>query len=120
MPRLRVFTWIILAINALFLVWIIAGIVGRPAAADCGTLSAELCDTAGQVGTVIGVGLIVGLWVTTDVILGILWLITQRKTRDCPQCGHNVKRGQQQCKRCGYSFVQSAAPGTTLIPPDSR
>jgi hypothetical protein len=108
-PRFRVFTWIILAINVLFLIWIITGIASNNStAADCGSLDRAACEAAENVGTAIGVGLIVGLWVAADVILGVLWLITRRKTRDCPACGRTVKRGQLQCKSCGYDFGQAA------------
>lgn len=97
-PRFRIFTWVILAINAIFLVWIIGGVATRP--------NPE--DTASNVGTAIGAGLIIGLWVAADLILGILWLITKPKTRDCPACGRTVKRGQMECKGCGYDFAQAA------------
>lgn len=97
-PRFRFFTWIILVINAIFLIWIITGIANRP----------DPTDTAANVGTAIGVGLIIGLWVAADVILGILWLITKPRTRDCPACGRSVKRGQMECKGCGYDFAQAA------------
>jgi hypothetical protein len=97
-PRFRIFTWVILAINAIFLIWIIVGISTRP----------NPDDTASNVGTAIGAGLIIGLWVAADLILGILWLITKPKTRDCPVCGRTVKRGQMECKGCGYDFAQAA------------
>lgn len=97
-PRFRVFTWVILAINAIFLIWIIGGVATRP----------DPTDTAANVGTAIGAGLIIGLWVAADVILGILWLITKPSTRDCPACGRAVKRGQMECKGCGYDFAHAA------------
>ncbi|GAB3676378.1 zinc ribbon domain-containing protein [Saccharopolyspora tripterygii] len=96
-PRFRIFTWVILVINAIFLIWIIGGI----------STPTNPTDTAANVGVAIGVGLIIGLWVAADVILGVLWLITKPKTRDCPACGRAVKRGQTQCGHCGYDFAQS-------------
>lgn len=107
-PRFRVFTWIILAINVLFLIWIISGVAGRPDA-SCTALDQETCQAASDVGTGIGALVIVFLWVAADVILGILWLITRPKTRDCPTCGRSVKRGVTQCKSCGYNFAQASA-----------
>ncbi|WP_406691989.1 hypothetical protein REH65_08335 [Saccharopolyspora sp. ID03-671] len=47
-------------------------------------------------------------WVAGDVILGILWLVTKPRTRDCPACGRTIKRGQMTCKSCGYDFAQAA------------
>lgn len=97
-PRFRIFTWVILAVNVIFLIWIIDGIATRP----------DPTSAAANVGTAIGVGLVIGLWVAADVILGILWLITKPKVRDCPACGRAVKRGQMECKGCGYDFAQAA------------
>jgi hypothetical protein len=108
-PRFRVFTWIILAINVLFLIWIIGG--ASSAADNCdGQVgdALEACQAGTAVGAGIGVALIIGLWVAVDLILGILWLITRRKTRDCPVCGNDVKRGQTRCKKCGHDFAQAA------------
>lgn len=118
-PKFRVFTWIILAVNVIFLVWIITGIAGRPGAtaATCDSLDIRTCQAASDAGTGIGVLLIVFLWVAADVILGILWLITRRKTRDCPQCGRSVKRGKTECKSCGYNFAQSAQATQAQQPP---
>lgn len=111
MPRFRVFTWIILAVNAFALLYIILSAATRPGPTNCGTLSAQTCTDAYNAGSAIGIGLLIGLWVAADVILGIIWLITKPKTRDCPACGRNVKRGQMVCKKCGYNFAQAAQYG---------
>ena len=108
-PRFRVFTWIILAINVIFLIWIIAGT--SSAAKNCdGKVGDALsaCQAGTAVGAGIGAALIIFLWVAADVILGIIWLITRPKTRDCPVCGNDVKRGVTQCKKCGHDFAQAA------------
>lgn len=106
----RIFTWIVLAINIGFLVWIIGGTVG--AANDIPGYCAErsdpaVCEAASATGTGIGVLLIVFLWVAADVILGILWLITKPKARDCPSCGRNVRKGVTACRKCGFDFRQA-------------
>lgn len=79
--RRRIFPWVFLGIQALFLVWIIAGInaVSSGAGQDCGTLSAQACSDAAAVGGGIGALLIVFLWLATDVILGIGYLIFRRR-----------------------------------------
>jgi uncharacterized membrane protein len=72
----RVFMWVFLAIQVLFLVWAIAGAAsgsGQPA--DCGTLDADTCNTASDVGTGIGVALIVGLWMFVDFGLGVAYAV---------------------------------------------
>ncbi|WP_158713666.1 hypothetical protein [Streptomyces sp. NRRL WC-3626] len=37
--------------------------------------SLKACENAGEVGTTIGVGLVVGLWVAVDVILGFTYVV---------------------------------------------
>ena len=78
----RIFPWVFLAIQVIFLIWIIAG--GHSAATDtshCGTLSAADCKTAAQAGAGIGVALIVILWCVVDVILGITYMIFRLSSR---------------------------------------
>ena len=95
--------WTFLAIQALFLVWVIAGIATAHNAPDAHTV-AQVCGhggwqglfqsysdckvhyanglkQAGEAGTAIGVALVVGLWVAVDVILGIgrLIVVTARR-----------------------------------------
>ena len=65
---MRPFSWVIIGINALFLIWIVKGVA-----------DANPTNDAEIVGTGIGVMLIVGLWAFTDVILGILWLVTRKR-----------------------------------------
>jgi hypothetical protein len=76
----RILMWAILAINALFLWWIIAGVGGN--ADNCaGKIGQELedCQTATNIGTGIGVIFIVFLWAMVDVILGVIYLVTRRR-----------------------------------------
>lgn len=108
-PHLRKMTWVVLLFNLIMLIWVIAGSAsgsGQPK--DCGTLSAQTCNSAQNAGTAIGVGLLIGLWVAGDVILGIIWLVT-RPSRSCPVCGHGVKRGATSCRKCHHDFAAAAA-----------
>ena len=59
------------------------------------------------IGAGLGIGLIIFLWAAADIILGIVWLITNRKSRSCPTCGKDVKKGLTACKSCGYDFAIS-------------
>lgn len=107
----RFMKWLLLGFNLLMIVWIIAGIASNNnSTADCGTLSAEACDAAGDVGTTIGVGILIVLWALGDIILGVLYLISPSKKRDCPVCGKGVKKGVLQCGSCGYDYRTGQAP----------
>lgn len=68
--RHHVFLWVFLAIQALFLVWVIAG---ASTGSTCTGLTGDTLTTcqAGQVGTGIGVALVITFWAVVDVILGI-------------------------------------------------
>lgn len=76
---MRKFSWFILVVNVLFLIWVIAG-----AASKTGTACTEdvaLCQSAQEVGKGIGVVLIIVFWAVVDVILGVLWLVTKPKEK---------------------------------------
>ena len=73
--------WVILAINALFLWWIISGLSN--AADNCADLrgqALEDCQTATGIGAGIGIIFIIFLWAMVDVILGVLYIVTRRRT----------------------------------------
>jgi hypothetical protein len=72
--RRRVFPWVFLGIQALFVIWVITGVAsGHSAAVNCHDqyLTHAQCASAANAGTAIGAGLIVAFWVAVDVILGI-------------------------------------------------
>lgn len=110
MRNWRKFTWFILVVQVLFLVWIVAGV--GDAANNCdGEVgdALELCQAGTAIGAGIGVGIIIFLWAFVDIILGLIWLVTNRGQRDCPVCGRAVKKGKTSCGKCGHNF---AAPGS--------
>jgi hypothetical protein len=92
----RIFLWVFLAIQVIFLIWVIAGSTEQtgPTAAqiaslcgkgqwqglftsyhDCVVHGANGLTAAGDIGKTIGLGLVIGLWVAVDVILGISYAI---------------------------------------------
>jgi hypothetical protein len=106
MPRRRnrrVFMWVFLVIQVIFLVWIIAGVATAhtgpthaqlvqgcynhnwyplfKSQADCVKHYGGALNTAGEAGTAIGVGLVIALWVAVDVILGISYGIYRLASR---------------------------------------
>lgn len=113
-PHWRKMTWVIWIWAAIFAIWIASGIAGSSSdASNCGSLSQQACNDAQNVGTGIGVALIFILWMIGFFILGLIWLMTKGKKRDCPVCGHDVKKGQTICKSCGYDFKTGAQPAAT-------
>ncbi len=108
MPRWRFMTWLILAFNLLMAAWLIFGVGGAVDNADCGSQVDQAAQEACEAGTAVGAGiggvLIFVLWALGDVILGVIWLVTKSSKRDCPGCGHAVKKGRTECSRCGFDF----------------
>lgn len=82
--RRRVFMWTFLAIQVLFLAWVIAGAVSghHSGQTDCGSLSAADCQNAADVGTTIGVALVIFFWVAVDIILGVSRLVVLHGRRN--------------------------------------
>lgn len=76
--RRHIFRWVFLAIQALYIIWIITGATSV-SHQSCTNLSAQACTAAKQVGGGIGVLLIVFLWLATDVILGVGYLIFRKR-----------------------------------------
>ncbi|MFJ9598640.1 hypothetical protein [Streptomyces althioticus] len=81
----RVFLWVFLAIQVVFLVWVILGITqGSGTPEQCRGRTGDdldLCNSASDAGTAIGVGLVIAVWAAVDVILGITYAIYRLATR---------------------------------------
>lgn len=69
----RIFLWFFLAVQVLFLIWIITGASSGGTATDCGTLDQKTCQDAQDVGTGIGVFLIVIFWMIVDFFLAVIY-----------------------------------------------
>lgn len=106
MRNWRKMTWFILIVQGLFVAWMIS--VTNSVSNSCVGLSGDdlsICQAGTAIGAGLGLGLIIVLWAASDVILGLVWLITNRKSRTCPTCGKDVKKGLTACKSCGYDFA---------------
>jgi hypothetical protein len=108
--RWRKMTWLILLFTGLMAAWIIGGIAAQE---DCGnelpgSVERELCETGTDIGTGIGVGALFCVWFLGFVVLSIIWFMTRHDRRLCPVCGHDVRKGQLVCKKCGYDFGAAA------------
>ena len=94
--RRRIFLWVFLAIQALFVIWVIAGAasgggIHAQAVAWChahpdANVSFSDCVSlyggGSKAGTAIGVGLIIVFWAVVDVILGVsygVWKLAARR-----------------------------------------
>jgi hypothetical protein len=63
----------------LFLIWVIMGAAsGSGTPEECQGLTGDnlkSCEDASDIGTTIGVGLIIALWAAVDVILGVTYAV---------------------------------------------
>ncbi len=79
----RIFLWVFLAVQVLFLVWIIAGIAGNSGTATgCEGLDQATCEDAQDVGTAIGVAGLIVFWAIVDIILGVGYGVYKLAKRD--------------------------------------
>lgn len=69
----RVFLWFFLAVQVLFLIWIVTGASQGHDYSSCGTLTHNECADAQDVGTGIGVAIIVVLWCIVDFLLAVTY-----------------------------------------------
>ena len=97
-------------VQVLFLIWIIAG-VGEASSNCDGEVgeALDLCQAGTAIGAGIGVGIVIFLWAFVDIILGVIWLVTNRYRRYCPVCGRAVKKGKTSCVKCGHNFATTGA-----------
>jgi uncharacterized membrane protein len=78
----RVFLWFFLAVQVLFIIWIIGGAsTGAGTPEDCTGLSEETCNAASDIGTSIGVALIIGVWIVVDFLLAVIYGVYRLASR---------------------------------------
>ena len=105
MPK-RVMSWVLIVWCAIFAVWIGAGVADRPSK-DC-PQGDQLCQDASDVGTSLGVGVVLVLFCVGFVVLSLIWLMTRPKRRLCPSCGTDARRGVTVCAKCDFDFAAAA------------
>lgn len=75
----KIFLWGFGLVQVLFLVWVIgASVDGGQAAQEYGTKAER---EAAEVGTAIGVALVIGFWMVVDVIMGVCYGVWKLATR---------------------------------------
>lgn len=72
----KLIKWSFIAFNAIMALWIFSGI-NNATESMAGMSGAE--QVGAQIGTGIGVALVLGIWVVGDIILGLLVLFTRPK-----------------------------------------
>jgi hypothetical protein len=120
LPRWRIFTYVILVLNLVVLVWLIREIAtDHTYSGTCGNMSTQTCQNARDFGLVIGVAIAVFLWLLADLFLGLIWLLTRPRKRECPQCRFKTKRDEPRCSHCGFDVratYPTMYPGQPMYP----
>lgn len=98
-------TWVLWIWCIVILAWAITG----GASNDCASEVDELSQSACEAGTGIGVALILLIGFFGFVFFGFIWFMTRPKTRTCPRCGEDVRKGQTECPSCGHSMGEAVA-----------
>jgi hypothetical protein len=76
----RIFLWVFLAIQVLFIIWLVTG-AATQGHQHCQGLSAHDCAAASDLGNGLAVGLIIALWAAVDIILGISYGVYRLASR---------------------------------------
>jgi DNA-directed RNA polymerase subunit RPC12/RpoP len=105
MLKMRPLSWVIIAVNLLFLFATFSGLSETTKSCD-GLTGDDLsfCQAGTAIGAGIGVAVILFFWVLIDVILLIVWLVSNKNQRECTKCGRKIKRGLIKCPKCGHEF----------------
>jgi hypothetical protein len=102
--RRRVFLWFFLAVQAVFIIWLIAGLHSAEGSSDTTSQAVQYCSNGGwqglfssyadcvqhyggalagakDAGTALGAGVVIALWAFVDVILGITYMVVRLSRR---------------------------------------
>jgi hypothetical protein len=103
--RWRWATWALIIWSSGILIWLIVGLSSRGCQEEDGDIKQTWCE----IGTGVGVGVILVIGFMGFVVLSLIWLMTRRKLRTCPICGNDVKKGVTVCASCGHDFASADA-----------
>lgn len=113
MPSWRKATWALIIWCVLILFWIIAG----ASESNCAG------DTACEAGTGIGLVIVALIGFFGFLFLSLIWFMSRPKTRSCPRCGEDVKKGRMICPSCQFDFAtfgQAQSVGPPPPPPSHQ
>lgn len=82
-PNQRPLTWVILGWNILMAIWIMYGIGATSSQyTDCATDAyRDACQAGTSIGAAVAIGGILFLAALVDVILGVIWMVTKKDSR---------------------------------------
>jgi hypothetical protein len=98
----RKMTWVLWIWCLLILTWAI----GAGASNDCADEAEQLSQDACAAGTGLGIAIILFIGFFGFVFFGFIWFMTRPKTRTCPRCGEDVRKGHIECQSCGQPMGQ--------------
>lgn len=78
----RTLTKVILAVQVLFVIWIATGVNGESTCTD--SAFADACRQGEDIGRGFAVLFIIGIWALVDVILGVIWVVTNKPRGEVP------------------------------------
>lgn len=119
MKSWRPFTWVILVVQIPFVIWAVTALVDASESnCEAGQFEA-LCRTSENIGTTVGLLVVLLIWASIDVILAVNWVITnsayekadgvEMPYKKCPECMEHIGVDARACRHCGHRF-----PATTL------
>lgn len=108
-PHWRKMTWVLILWCGAIIAWAISA--GASTSHSCdhpGVLTHAQCQNATDAGAGLGIAVILFIGFIGFVFFGLIWLMSRPRTRVCPACGEDVKKGRTACPKCSYDFAASA------------
>ena len=94
MKSIRPFGWVIIALDVYFLWSFFKGV--------------DTSSTADSAALGFGFMFLIFWLAIMNTFLYVIYRITGGKKRECPACGHDVKKGITVCPSCNYDFFNNA------------
>ena len=94
MKGIRPFGWVIIALNAYFLISFF--------------MNVDTSSSADSTATGLGFIFLMFWLAIMNVVLYVIYRVTGGKKRDCPACGNGVKKGITVCPSCNFDFMKAA------------
>jgi hypothetical protein len=103
MRKWRKMTWALWIWSALIIAWAVLGAGASNCTKQADQLSQDACTTGAGIGVL--VVLLIGFF--GFVFLSLIWFMTRPRTKTCPRCGEDVKKGTMRCRHCEYDFASA-------------